>query len=374
MPAASSSPHLWLRAETKKNEHRTALTPKVVKSLLDAGFTVTIEKSQESIFDKSEYSLVPGVQLVDAGSWRTAPKDAYIIGLKELPENDDTPLPHQHIMFAHCYKHQGGWKDVLSRFDRGQGTLLDLEFLQDDRGRRVAAFGYHAGFAGSAMGIDLWAHQQLSPNTDYPPTKPYPNDKELIQYIKTRLDAATALNNNKQPTVMVMGALGRCGGGAVDFARAVGIHDENIIKWDMAETAKGGPFPEILESNIFVNCIYLSAKIPAFLTEDMLDDAKRVLSVVVDVSCDITNPNNPLPIYNDATTFDHPVLHIKTGTPVLDVIAIDHLPTLLPREASEAFSHDLLPSLLALKERHSARVWTDAEDLFNKKVAEMKSS
>jgi saccharopine dehydrogenase (NAD+, L-lysine forming) len=99
---------------------------------------------------------------VELGSWRNAPSDAYIIGLKELPENDTSPLPHNHIMFAHCFKQQEGWKDVLSRFHRGNGTLLDLEFLQDDNGRRVAAFGYHAGYAGSAVGIDLWCHRQVS--------------------------------------------------------------------------------------------------------------------------------------------------------------------------------------------------------------------
>jgi hypothetical protein len=29
------------------------------------------------------------------------------------------------------YKDQGGWQNVLSRFPRGNGTLLDLEFLED---------------------------------------------------------------------------------------------------------------------------------------------------------------------------------------------------------------------------------------------------
>jgi saccharopine dehydrogenase (NAD+, L-lysine-forming) len=54
----------------------------------------------------------------------------------------------------------------------------------------------------------------------------------------------------------------------------------------------------------------------------------------------------------------------------LAVISIDHLPTLLPREASEQFSRDLLPSLLELPNRQSARVWTDAEKVFKEKVAE----
>ena len=48
---------------------------------------------------------------------------------------------------------------TLRSFPRGGGTLLDLEFLQDDMGRRVAAFGYHAGFAGAALALENWAWQ-----------------------------------------------------------------------------------------------------------------------------------------------------------------------------------------------------------------------
>ena len=60
----------------------------------------------------------------------------------------------------------------------------------------------------------------------------------------------------------------------------------------------------------------------------------------------------------------------RNGVPSLSVVSIDHLPTLLPREASEQFSADLLPSLLELPKRQSARVWTDAEKLFKEKLSE----
>lgn len=98
---------------------------------------------------------------MDTGSWRTAPKDAFIVGLKELPEHDSTPLEHRHIFFGHCYKYQHGWREFLARFEAGGGVLLDMEFLNDEKGRRVAAFGYYAGFAGSAVALDVWCHQQL---------------------------------------------------------------------------------------------------------------------------------------------------------------------------------------------------------------------
>ena len=49
--------------------------------------------------------------------------------------------------------------------------------------------------------------------------------------------------------------------------------------------------------------------------------------------------------------------------------AIDHLPSLLPAESSEAFSADLLPSLLEIKNRSTHPVWQRAEKVFHEKVA-----
>ncbi|GAA5848766.1 hypothetical protein JCM3766R1_006596 [Sporobolomyces carnicolor] len=391
--------NLWLRCETKEFEHRAALTPVTAKKLIDAGFTITVERDPQRIFDDKEYEDV-GCKLVKWNSWPQAPLSDPIIGLKELPPNDDSALPHTHIMFAHCYKEQGGWIDVLSRWERGQpsGMLYDLEFLQDESGRRVAAFGYHAGFAGAAVGALALVKQVESDGETarLGELKPYPNENELIEYVRGEM-AAVEHKLGRKPRALVIGALGRCGRGAVDFFKAAGFEDSNIAKWDMAETSKGGPFNEILESDIFVNCIYLTKKIPSFVDRASIDAIgdKRQLRVVVDVSCDTTNPNNPIPIYDVNTTFDKPTVDvegIKAGPP-LTVVSIDHLPTLLPREASDAFSNDLLPSLLtlpdAIKDRQGRegeaidasqagtgpeRVWREAEALFWKKTAEMKEA
>jgi len=88
---------------------------------------------------------------------------------------------------------------------------------------------------------------------------------------------------------------------------------DSILKWDLAETAKGGPFEEILDVDIFVNCIYLSSSIPPFVTHETINAAgqSRRLRVVVDVSCDTTNPFNPIPIYNVNTTFDKPCVDVN---------------------------------------------------------------
>jgi saccharopine dehydrogenase (NAD+, L-lysine-forming) len=343
------------------------VTPTTTKKLIEAGYTVNIERSKERIFDDEEFSAV-GATLVPEGSWVDAPTHHIIVGLKELPE-DKFALKHTHVQFAHCYKGQGGWEDVLSRFPQGGGTLLDLEFLTDDTGRRVAAFGYHAGYAGAALAVETWAHQLENPQVlPMPAVSSYANQDLLLADVRKKVEAGEKIAGRK-PRVLVIGALGRCGRGAVDLCTQAGIPDSNILKWDMAETAKGGPFTEIVESDIFVNCIYLSEEIPPFVNKESLSSDKRNLSVVCDVSCDTTNPHNPVPIYTENSTFSNPTLPVEGfSNPPLSVISIDHLPSLLPRESSEAFSEALLPSLLSLKDRQNASVWKQAEDLFNEKV------
>ncbi len=80
-----------------------------------------------------------------------------------------------------------------------------------------------------------------------------------------------------------------------------------------------------------------------------------------------------MPIYSLSTTFDDPtvVVDVNKGPP-LDIIAIDHLPTLLPREASESFCNDLLPYLETLDKWRDDPVWKRADDLFQQKVLESK--
>ena len=54
------------------------------------------------------------------------------------------------------------------------------------------------------------------------------------------------------------------------------------------------------------------------------------------------------------------------------MIAIDNLPSLLPREASEGFSADLTPHLLGLAERDGpSHPWVAARTAFDQAVARL---
>lgn len=82
-----------------------------------------------------------------------------------------------------------------------------------------------------------------------------------------------------------------------------------------------------------------------------------------------------MPIYTVATTFDNPTVPVDgVENPPVSVISIDHLPSLLPRESSEAFSGDLLPYLLKLNDWRNDPVWAGAKKLFDEKVGTLPES
>jgi saccharopine dehydrogenase (NAD+, L-lysine-forming) len=351
-------PHLWVRAEQRDSEQRVGITPDGVARLMAAGFRVSVERSSCRAIPIEGFAGTD-CAIVDENSWPDAPADAIIFGLKELPD-DGTPLPHRHIMFGHAYKGQTEGPALLSRFREGGGTLYDLEYLTHENGRRVAAFGYWAGFAGAAVGLKVWAAQQAGNLKGPARIHTYPDKDALLQDLRTDLSAARA-NQATQPDAIIVGALGRVGHGAGDLLEAMGLQ---VTRWDMAETKNGGPFPEILAHSIFVNCVLAGEHIPVFVPKSALT-APRRLSVIADVSCDPTSPYNPVPIYDHATTFDDPVIRSSSANPPLDVTAIDNLPSMLPVEASEDYSAQLLPSLLTL-DQIDGGVWGRARAIFDR--------
>jgi len=109
------------------------------------------------------------------------------------------------------------------------------------------------------------------------------------------------------------------------------------------------------------------------------------------VSCDPFNPLNPIPIYDDVTTLEKPTRRLVQDAEIpLDIVAIDHLPSLVPgtlstdiicyyhvlffswllfaEESSREFADALLPHL---SQFGSTPVWKRAADLFEKKCNEL---
>ncbi|MFD8419036.1 saccharopine dehydrogenase [Streptomyces sp. NPDC059466] len=315
--------HLWLRHETRTTERRTPLVPSDARRLVGAGVTLTVEDSPQRVFPIEAYERA-GCRVAEAGSWVTAPPDAVVVGLKELP---DTPaeLNHRHLFFGHAYKRQPGAAPLLRRFLAGGGALLDLEYLVDDEGRRLAAFGYWAGYLGAALAV---LHHRGVLKAPLRPTS------------KEELDAELAASVGEL-SALVIGALGRSGRGA---RAAFGVAGVEPTCWDLAET-RDLDRAALLEHELMVNTVLTTRPIPPFLTDEDLDRPGRRLRTLCDVTCDAGSPLNVLPVYDTTTDWTRPVRRLRER-PDLDLIAIDNLPSLLPAEASADFSAALLPPLL----------------------------
>jgi saccharopine dehydrogenase (NAD+, L-lysine-forming) len=342
--------HLWVRAEQRVHEERVGLTPEGATALLEAGIRVTVEQSSVRAISIDGYRAA-GCEIGVENAWPDAPADAIVFGLKELPE-DGTPLRHRHIMFGHAYKGQPAGRVLLQRFKAGGGSLYDLEYLVGEDGRRVAAFGYWAGFAGAAVSLKCWAAGQRGGICG--PVAVYASRAALVAELEREMAGLS------RPSAIIIGALGRVGTGAADCLNALGVQP---TKWDMAETASGGPFPEVLAHDIFLNCILARPGCPVFVPASALNGARQ-LTVIGDIACDPTSDFSPIKVYNQATDWDAPALRVAEN-PVLDVTAIDNLPSLMPVESSEDYAAQLLASLLTLGDLGGG-VWGRAKAEFDR--------
>lgn len=349
---------LWLRHETKPFEERTPLTPNACRTLIKLGHKVAVESSNARIFKDYEYKEV-GCEIVKAGSWITAPTDAFILGLKELPM-DTFPLNHRHIYFAHAFKGQSGARELLKRFVIGGGKLYDLEYLVDKKQKRVAAFGHWAGFMGAGLALKMWAYKKLDLNiNDLAPLMPYDSSRDLIEKVGGYLDLV-----GEKPKAVILGHKGRSGRGAQALCRELGV---DFTGWGRTETSCATGVKEILNHDILINTVLINEPTKPFVTQNCLEGG-HALSVITDVSCDPMGPYNPLPLYENCTTMEQPIHKVNDG---LDLMAIDHLPSLLPKESSEDYSSQLLPFMIDLLqaeiedtawERSLARFFEEVEE------------
>lgn len=339
---------LLLRCEERASERRTPITPKGAAELHRAGIAVVIESSPVRVYADEQYAEL-GLPIVPAGSWVTADPDVVVVGIKELPD-DPEELRHRHIYFAHAYKGQHGADELLQRFAAGGGQLLDLEYLVDDNGRRVVAFGYWAGFVGASL-----AALQLAGDLRAP-LQPM-----TLEGLTTQLERAA--HHLAGASCVVTGAYGRAGRGATDALRLAGV---GVSRWDRDDTSTLDS-DALVAHDALVHCVHADQPMRPFLTEVDRDREGRRLRVLADVTADVTSDLNLLPVSDRHTTWPEPVRRIWSDAVPLDAIVIDNLPSLLPLQASEDFSRALVPLLPGLFS--DGPVWTRAAARYAEAIA-----
>lgn len=342
-PFPMTRPHLWIRAEARPTEQRVPIVPADARRLVEEGFTVTVEESPTRVVPLEEY-VEAGCATAPAGSWVDAPRDAVVVGIKELSQ-DPADLEHTHVYFAHAYKGQQGADEVLDRFRRGGGELLDVEYLTVE-GKRVVAFGFWAGYVGAALAV--LRHRGELTGAVTPTTR---------EELDARLRSS---GQGREPErALVIGSRGRSGRGALEALTVAGCA---VTPWDRTDTLVLDK-AALLEHDVLVNCVVSRERREPFVTEEDVASPRR-LRTIGDVTCDVTSEANLLPVNTAVTTWDEPARDVGGQGRPLEVVAIDNLPSLLPREASESFSAELTPLLPDLADRQGP--WAASREWFRR--------
>jgi saccharopine dehydrogenase (NAD+, L-lysine-forming) len=321
---------IYIRSE-EGNEFRVALIPSDVKILIQKGFQVYVQTSENRIYKDIEYSKVGAILTTEKWHHDTY-KDFLIVGLKEF---DVSYLNnHTHIYFSHSFKGQTNSLAILNAFKDSNSKLYDFEYFVNNN-KRVIAFGIYAGQVGCALG--LLQASKLN-NRTLGKLKPWSSYEEMLSLLP-----------RNHLRIAIIGANGRCGQGVKKVL--------NDLSIGFDEFYNASDYTSLTEYDIIFNCILLDANYTKIWFDKNTVFTKSL--IIVDISCDYSKPNNPIQLYEEATTWDKPVFHYNEN---VDIIAIDNLPSLLPRESSDDFSHTFRELLL----EYPSSIWSNALEVFNK--------
>jgi alanine dehydrogenase len=344
------------------------------------GVEVKVEPSPVRCYRDEEY-IAAGVPLTSD----LADCD-FLVGIKEVPVANLLPGKN-YLFFSHTIKAQPQNRKLLQAILEKQIRLIDFEVIVDDDGKRLIAFGYFAGMVG--------AHNTMWVLGNRTGQFSLPRMKDLHDYneAKDHYEKLTL-----PPVRIVLTGSGRVGQGAMQVLRDMGIREvpsdaylketfdvpvfTNVDALEYAARLDDQPFtkgdyykyPELFKSvfkpyykasDVMINGIFWDKRAPAFFTrEDMRKSSFRI-RVVGDITCDIA-PESSIPsTLRPSTIADpvygyHPITEAET-TPYqpdcIDVMAIDNLPSELPRDSSEYFGRVFIEKILSeLKNANKSKI------------------
>lgn len=343
---------LYLRDEINNNEFRTPLTPKDIKILINNNFTLYVRSSENRIYSDVEYYM-EGAIITNDPWYDSKFSDALIIGLKEI-DNLHKLNRHNHIYFSHSFKNQHNSYDILNAFYKSSSNIYDFEYFLDNKNnnKRIIAFGFYAGIVGCILGILQYLTKKIYGN-NIENLKPYENEEDMINRI-----LQLASFDISKLNIGIIGATGNCGKGVITILDKLGIPYNNARLDSKYFNQKS-----LANFDIFYNCILLNEKY-----DEVFFDSNTIFNkyiTIVDISCDYLMENNPIKLYNNHTTWDSPVFNYNN---FVDIIAINNLPSLLPKDSSNYFSEKFVDLLLDFKKDNN-NYWKNNKEIFKKKIS-----
>jgi saccharopine dehydrogenase (NAD+, L-lysine-forming) len=366
-----------LRETKNPPDKRVALTPTQCRDLLDlyADLQIVVQPSDKRCYSNDEYEA-KGITLSEDLS-----ACQVLMGVKEV-KIDALIEGLTYLFFSHTAKKQPYNRGLLNAVVDKDIRLVDYEYLTNQTGIRVVAFGRWAGVVGAYNGLRALGIR--SGNFNLKPAYDCYDLEEVRLELKK-------VEPGKVRIALTGG--GRVAGGAVevlemaeipsaspadflesDFEQAVYTR---LDPWHYAVREDGTEFdfndfmahPRMYENNflpfakrtdLFIACHFWDPNSPVLLSREDLLKNEVPVSIVADISCDIAGPiastlrassiQDPFYGYCPETGEESEPFEEDSVT----VMAVDNLPGELPRDASADFGAALMehviPELLGKKD------------------------
>ena len=351
-------------------DKRVALIPADVAGLKARypSIEFSVQSSVIRCYSDEEYRLA-GVEVVD-----NLDDHDLIIGVKEVAV-DKLMESKTYVFFAHVAKKQPYNQGLLQEIMQKKITLIDYEYLANEMGIRVIAFGRWAGIVGAYKAL-LGKGIKKDGYTLKPPYQCF-DLEEMFLGLK---------NVEIKPGKIIVTGEGRAAGGALEILYAANIkqvspRDYLNMKFDYPVFTRIGPqhytrdksgeefnfgkfindpdqfepafAPYAKTTDILVACHFWEPGSPVLFTREEMVNPDFRISLIADVSCDINGsiPSTIRPSAIDSPFYDYNPFTGKEEKPFsgeqnLTVMAVDNLPNELPRNASADFSNTMKQAII----------------------------
>ncbi len=381
--------------EARIDENRTPFSPSQVSIILNkfSNIKIIVQPSNRRCFKDEDYQKA-GAQITDDLSSANI-----IFGVKEV---DISALIEgkTYLFFSHTSKvsqYIGQTlkddaiiykKELLKEVIKKKITLIDYENIREisGEGYRYLGFGRFAGIIGTYNTLNLYL--KLFNKKSLPRAFEINNYKEIKKLISKQ--------NFNKIKILLTGS-GRASKGSIELLKQanikqVSINDylnnkydkavfckisakEHVEKKDGKEISKVKNY--LFETDMFIACHYWEPKFPKFFYSNQINKFKN-LKIIGDITCDI---NGAIPTTIRSTSIAKPYYSIDINTMKeidlsdkgIAVMAVDNLPSELPRDASEEFGSsvisEVLPSLINKDDGRINRATTASNGKFSSKFA-----
>ena len=354
--------------EARIDENRTPFSPSQISSLLDkfSNLKIIVQPSTRRCFKNEDYLKV-GAHITDDLS-----SADIIFGVKEVDIStlikDKTYLFFSHTSKVRQYIGQTlkdkaviYKKELLKEIIKKNITLIDYENVREvsGEGYRYLGFGRFAGIIGTYNTLNLY----LKLNNKRPLSRAFEiNSYEQIKKLIS--------NQNFNKIKILLTGSGRASKGAIEMLeyaniKQVYINDylnkkynepvfSNISAKEHMERKDGKDISKVknylFDTDMFIACHYWDPKFPKLFFPKQINEFKN-LKIIGDITCDI---NGSVPTTIRSTTIAKPyysididsMKEIDLGTKGIAVMAVDNLPSELPRESSEEFGSSVISEIL----------------------------